>query len=173
MALAALASAAACGPKPAPAAAPTLQQPRETIVLAADPVDGSVGRLQVSNGSGSVELSRANESTSAARGGAPEPPRALTDDEVRRTFGDALAAMPEPPRHFRFYFELGGDALTAESKVLVQEVVALVKTRAVPEVSVAGHTDATGTAAGNVQLGLRRAEVIRNYLVTAGVDPRL
>ena len=172
IAFAALASAAGCGPKPPPAAPATLQ-PRETIVLAADPNDGSVGRLQVSKGSSSVDLSRANESTSAVRGGAPEPPRVMADDDVRRTFADALAALPDPPRQFQFYFELGGDALTPESKTLVQEVLAVVKTRAVPEVSVAGHTDTTGTAANNVQLGLKRAALIRNFLVTAGVNPAL
>jgi peptidoglycan-associated lipoprotein len=38
---------------------------------------------------------------------------------------------------------------------------------------VIGHTDTTGTSAGNFELGLRRANAIRSRLVEAGVDRTL
>ena len=53
------------------------------------------------------------------------------------------------------------------------EILATVRTRPVPEVSVVGHTDTTGAAATNVELGMRRATLIRDLLVGAGLDTRL
>jgi outer membrane protein OmpA-like peptidoglycan-associated protein len=40
----------------------------------------------------------------------------------------------------------------------------------VPEVSVIGDTDTQGDAGQNVTLGLRRAGIIRDLLVSAGID---
>ena len=97
----------------------------------------------------------------------------LAADEVQRLFGDALAAIPPPARRFLLYFETGGDTLTPASRDLVPEILATVRTRPVPEVSVVGHTDTTGAAATNVELGMRRATLIRDLLVGAGLDTRL
>lgn len=41
------------------------------------------------------------------------------------------------------------------------------------KVRVEGHTDATGSIAGNQELSLRRAEAARQYLVDKGVNPDL
>ncbi len=38
-------------------------------------------------------------------------------------------------------------------------------------VEVAGHTDSDGSAANNQDLSERRANTVRHYLITAGVDP--
>jgi OOP family OmpA-OmpF porin len=35
---------------------------------------------------------------------------------------------------------------------------------------VAGHTDAKGSAPNNKQLSLRRAEAVKSYLVSKGID---
>lgn len=41
--------------------------------------------------------------------------------------------------------------------------------RPVPDLSVVGHTDTAGDAGANAQLGLRRATLVRDQLVAAGV----
>jgi outer membrane protein OmpA-like peptidoglycan-associated protein len=97
----------------------------------------------------------------------------LPPDQVQRLFGDALAALPAAARRFLLYFDTGDDTLTAASRALVPEILSTVKGRPVPDVSIVGHTDTTGTAAANVDLGLRRAAVIRDLLVGAGLDVRL
>jgi outer membrane protein OmpA-like peptidoglycan-associated protein len=169
--LMALALAAACAPRPLPTPlAIPAPPPRDTVVLVPDDEDGSVGRLQITAGAATVELTHANEATFAASGHAPSAPTIMPEDEVQRLFGAAVSAQPEAPRHFNLYFELGGDTLTAESNAMVAEVIATVKARPAPEVSAAGHTDTTGAADANVQLALRRAEVIRNLLVAAGLE---
>jgi outer membrane protein OmpA-like peptidoglycan-associated protein len=38
-------------------------------------------------------------------------------------------------------------------------------------VMIEGHTDSTGSEATNLELSLRRAEAIRNFLITSGVNP--
>jgi outer membrane protein OmpA-like peptidoglycan-associated protein len=45
------------------------------------------------------------------------------------------------------------------------------KNRPVPEISVVGHTDTTGTPASNFELGMKRGIMVRNLLVDAGLDP--
>ena len=97
----------------------------------------------------------------------------VDEAEIQRIFGAALAVVPEAPRHFNLYFELGSDTLTAESKALAAEVVSTVRARSAPDVTVIGHTDTTDTAANNAALGLRRAVLIRDLLVQAGLDGAL
>jgi len=60
-----------------------------------------------------------------------------------------------------------------ESRGLLPQILQAVKDRPFPDVAVVGHTDTTGTPAGNKELGLRRANAIRTRLVTAQVAASL
>ena len=51
----------------------------------------------------------------------------------------------------------------------MQDVLQAVKSYPVPDVVVVGHTDTTGTPQSNAELGLRRANAVRNLLVAAGL----
>jgi peptidoglycan-associated lipoprotein len=94
----------------------------------------------------------------------------MSDEEIQRMFGDALAARPPAPRQFLLYFLTGGDELTAESRALLPQIVEFVRGRAAADVTVIGHTDTTDTAQANAALGLRRATLIRNELLAAGLN---
>ena len=89
--------------------------------------------------------------------------------EVQARFGAALAAQPEQTRTFVLYFVEGKDEFTDESKALVDNVLADIARRPVPDVLVVGHTDALGTDQINDALGLRRAETVRAALIARGV----
>jgi peptidoglycan-associated lipoprotein len=160
--------AAGCA-RPRPAAPDV----REMVVLAPEPESGDVGALTVDTPGGNVALNQPHQATTLVGGRAPSPPVVLAADEVQRLFGDALAALPPPARRFLLHFDIGDDTLTADSRSLVPEILATVRGRPVPEVSIVGHTDTTGAAAANVDLGLRRAALIRDLLVAAGLDVRL
>ena len=161
-----VAASSACHPKVAPA------PPRaDLIVLLPDPEGERIGTATVSTPQGQVELTQGRAGTRVVAGQPPGTPVTITEDEIQKRFGDALASRPQAPRQFLLYFETGGDTLTSESQGLVAEIVQLVRSSRAPDVTVIGHTDTTGDAAANFDLGLRRAMLIRDLLVADGLDP--
>jgi peptidoglycan-associated lipoprotein len=168
-ALAAIAATAGgCRPKVAPSAPPAGE---DVIVLVPDPEDGRVGSATVTTAQGAVDLTTPNQATRVVAGQAPSAPAPMAADEIPQRFGAAIAARPLPPRQFLLYFQTGGDTLTPESQALVPEILGFFRSRPAPDVSVIGHTDTTGDAGANVELGLRRATLIRDLLVKSGLDP--
>ena len=91
----------------------------------------------------------------------------------QRLFGDAL--RPSRRRHStsRCIFVFESDELTDESRALLPQILEAVKDHPFPDVAVVGHTGHDRDAAGNVELGLRRANAIRRRLLDAGVDASL
>ena len=148
----------------------TGQRPnRAVVVLLPDPEDGHVGRIVVSNPKGSAELVNARASTRVALTQAPRI-RTLRESDVNRQFGEILATLPPPPRHFTLPFRFDSEELTDDGKRLVPDVLQAVKSYPVPEVVVIGHTDTTGTPQSNAELGLRRANAVRTLLIQAGLN---
>jgi outer membrane protein OmpA-like peptidoglycan-associated protein len=171
LALAALVVSAACGSKrvaPAPPAAPAAPNPT-LVVLLPDPESRVTGRAVVSNEFGSTDLNTPRAGSLATATAAPGPARTVSDDEVTRLFGEALAAVPPAPRHFTLQFKFESDALTEASAALVPEILAAVRAMPVPEVAVVGHTDTMGEPKANLALGLKRATSVRAILVGAGL----
>jgi outer membrane protein OmpA-like peptidoglycan-associated protein len=162
----AVALAAGCGPKRI--AQPT-RPPPTLIALLPDPESGTTGRARVSNEFGSVNLSAPRAATSVTADGAPGAVSAVSEADVARLFGDALAALPPPPRHFTLYFRFESDALTDQSTAQLPAILTAVRDLAVPEVLVIGHTDTMGDPKANVALGLKRAISVRGILVEAGL----
>ena len=161
------AGAGACRTVP-PAVAPP--PPHDLIVLTTNPDDGALGAATVTTPHGSASLTRAGEGVQVQLESGPGAPQIVPADDLQRIFGDALGVMPPPATRYLLYFEVGSDTLTPESRALVPEILATVQTRTSPDVSIIGHTDSTGGAAANVALGLRRAAVVRELLVGAGLD---
>ncbi len=159
--------AAGCG-SPPPVVTPT--PPRDLIVLAPHPEGAPLGAAVVTASGTAVDLTAAGAAVTVAAGQTPPAPVILPPDEIARIFGEALGALPPPARRFVLYFELGNDTLTAESQAQVPAILALVAERGQPDVAITGHTDTTGAAAANVVLGLRRATLVRDRLVAAGLD---
>jgi outer membrane protein OmpA-like peptidoglycan-associated protein len=159
---------AACGPHRVKT--PPTRAGQDLIVLLPNPDDGVVGKAIVSNPAGAVNLSAARESTTVSPNQAPAPVSVLSEADVQRVFGEALSALPPAAQHFVLYFRFESDELTDQSRALVPEILRATKDRPVPDVAVVGHTDTTGTAAGNVELGLKRANAIRTLLINAGID---
>jgi outer membrane protein OmpA-like peptidoglycan-associated protein len=94
----------------------------------------------------------------------------MSEADMKRLFGDALAALPPPARSFMLFFRFDSEELTAESRALVPEILRAIRGRPVPDVIAVGHTDTTGTTATNFELGLKRADTVRDLLVEAGLD---
>jgi outer membrane protein OmpA-like peptidoglycan-associated protein len=167
-AMAALAAAvvAGCGPRRVKTAAPA----PELIVLLPDRPEDTVGRATVTTPTGAVELTAARESVSVPPTGPMPPVVVMTDAQIQQLFGDVLATLPVAPEHFTLHFLFESDNLTDESRALLPRILESARNHPYPDVAVIGHTDTTGTAAGNYQLGLRRANAIRTRLIDAGIE---
>jgi outer membrane protein OmpA-like peptidoglycan-associated protein len=145
--------------------------PRNYVVLLDQP-DGSPSAVTLTTGGGSAMIDRPGQAV-GANGAADEPSRSFRPSpaDLRETFSAALAAQPQPPFTFVLYFNLDATELTEESRRRLPEILDMVRQRPAPEAVVVGHTDNLGTSDYNYQLGLRRARVVRDRLVAAGLDP--
>lgn len=66
-------------------------------------------------------------------------------------------------------FELNSATLTAASTTALDRVVKSLKDWPDIRVEIGGHTDSTGQAAYNLQLSKKRADAVRDYLVSKGI----
>ena len=138
------------------------------VVLLPDS-DKTVGRAGVENKAGAVDLDDANEGARVRKGQRPTVFQ-LADAEVQQMFAEAIAALPPAPRRFALNFRFESDELTDEARALVPDILALMRQRPAADVVVTGHTDTMGTARANFELGLKRATMVRNLLISAGLD---
>jgi len=67
-------------------------------------------------------------------------------------------------------FETGKSVIKPESQTIVDQVAEMLKESPGLKISVEGHTDNTGTAAGNQTLSENRAKTVMNALVAKGID---
>jgi outer membrane protein OmpA-like peptidoglycan-associated protein len=159
-------TAVGCGQK---RVAPSLRPGEAQVVLLPDPGAETVGHATVTNPAGTAELDVARASVTASPG---QPPAVtiLSESDVTRLFGDLLSTLPPPPEQFLLYFRFESDELTAQSRALFPRILEALKKRPFPDLTVVGHTDTTGSAASNIELGLKRADAVRSLLVAAGVS---
>ena len=140
-----------------------------TIVLLPDQ-EGTVGRAIVENKSGAVDMATGGLATRVRSDERRAIVNTLSDADVQQMFGEALAALPPPPRRFVLNFKFESDELTDEARALVPEILTLVRERPFADVVVTGHTDRMGNRRANFDLGMKRAMMVRNLLISAGLD---
>ena len=147
------------------------ERPGQTLtVLLPDADSESSGRANVSNPAGATDLDSPNDATIVNANQAPAPAMHLSDDDVRRIFGDVLSALPPAPQRFTLYFRFESDELTEDSRSMFSDILQAIKDHPVPELLIVGHTDTTGASAANFDLGRKRAEMVRVALIDAGID---
>ena len=157
-----LASCATPGPPPVP---------KQSMFLVIPDSEGKVGQITVTNRTGTQVLDQPRQaSTVQSADVAPSPPSTLEETEIKRIFGEALAAQPAAPARFILYFKDDSEELAPESELLLPEVFRTIRDRGALDISVIGHTDTIGTREYNYQLSLRRARRVADLLVKQGVD---
>jgi peptidoglycan-associated lipoprotein len=107
-------------------------------------------------------------------GAAPPPARTPAKIEFSEFDAEGLPVVPGTGRRVErtFYFEFDQSVLAAESlDALELHAKALI---AHPDhiVVIEGHADERGSREYNLALGERRADVVRAFLIAAGVSPR-
>ena len=151
----------------------TQRAKRDLIVLLPEPDSGG-GAVTVTTRGGSQILDKPGYATEVED--VNKPPlasRSINENEIIDVFGLALSAQPDPSARFIsiiLYFEHDSVKLTQESKHLLPEVLKTIKDRKSNEVYVVGHTDLVGTEAYNIGLSARRANYVRDLLVSSGIQ---
>jgi outer membrane protein OmpA-like peptidoglycan-associated protein len=145
---------------------------RDLIVLLPDP-DGKGGAVTVTTRGGSQILDKPGYATEVEDVSKPPvTPEPIKEKEITDVFGPTLSAQPDPVGRFIsfiLYFENDSAKMTQESKNLLPNVLKTIKNRRPNEVYVMGHTDLVGTDAYNIQLSSRRANYVRDLLVSSGI----
>lgn len=84
----------------------------------------------------------------------------------------ATRAINQPVVFDNIQFDKGAIAITASSDQQIRATAALLQTYPDIRVLIRGHTDETGSAGGNTELSLMRANEVGVALVNLGVDRR-
>ncbi len=74
-------------------------------------------------------------------------------------------------RHDEVLFSTGKAELTPEGKKVLDRQIEWLKKNPDKKIIVQGYTDPRGTEAYNMKLGEKRADVVKNYIVKAGINP--
>lgn len=140
----------------------------QTIVLMPD-LDGHVGVVTVTAKDGqTVTLDQANQAVSGK-----DKVYTVSDEELRTTFGEALAAQPEPTARFILHFFSDSAKLTPESEALIPGIMDSWRARSSRDVSVIGHTDTVGEKQYNFDLSMRRALAVKDLLEAQGMPAEI
>ena len=145
------------------ATAPPAKVARTTVILLPDE-DGVVGAVSLRNEGGTVEVAEAYRATTVDGRARPAAGTALGDDAVGRDFAGLLRAQPPKPKSFVLLFVLDRAVLTKESEAQIPAVLEAVRERKPTEITIFGHSDATGSEAHNVKLSADRANAIATLL---------
>lgn len=144
--------------------------PKQQFILLPDP-DGKVGMVTVSSPQGSRTLSRAYQSTGLDKSDTPlREPQILDIQKIETIFKEALAIAPDPPLVFTIYFKTDSTQLTDDSIEQIDQVLAAIEERESTDIEVSGHTDRVAPDAYNERLSKKRARVVADRLIEAGID---
>jgi outer membrane protein OmpA-like peptidoglycan-associated protein len=167
--------AAGCGKKPVaqapPPPTPPPAAPKQNIFALLQDPSGKSTAIMVSNTGGTQDIAQPNHAVRVENATvAPTTPYPIDEPTIRRLFGAALDAMPEPEARFVLYFDEARDTLNAEALAQIPALLKAVQDRRSTDIRVTGHTDTLGATADNYKLGLRRANTVRDVLIANGVE---
>lgn len=125
--------------------------------------------------------SRASSGPVAA---APPPPAPMLARPPEALPPPPQALSPSPPQRSTFSlpsrgsvilqgvtFAFNSSRLSASSRSVLEQVAAGLKAHPRLKVQLQGYTDSTGTVAYNLKLSQRRAESVRRFILSEGVEP--
>ncbi|MGE0443694.1 MAG: peptidoglycan-associated lipoprotein Pal [Vicinamibacterales bacterium] len=97
----------------------------------------------------------------------PAPPRQLTEDELfaQKSLEQLNAERPLGD----VYFDFDMSTLSDEARAMLQKNADWMRRWTSTRVTIEGHADARGTSEYNLALGDRRANAVRDYMVSLGI----
>jgi OOP family OmpA-OmpF porin len=107
---------------------------------------------------------------------APAPPPVAAPAPARAAPPPPQAPAPQPPAATKVtyaadaFFDFDKSVLKPEGKAKLDDLVGKVKGINLEVIIAVGHTDSVGTDAYNQKLSVRRAEAVKAYLVSKGIE---
>lgn len=144
-------------------------RPWSYIALLADP-DGNVGKVIVTDTRGKVVVEEQGQAVDMGQNLVDDQVFKVDEDAVKEDFGSAIESKPLLPVTYVLQFKSGGTALVAESEEEFRKLVADLRSRPAPDVTIDGHADTVGRDALNDKLSRQRAESIAEQVRTQGVE---
>jgi OOP family OmpA-OmpF porin len=81
-------------------------------------------------------------------------------------------APPPPSKAWMVFFDTNSTTLSQQSATTVTEAANVAKSTPNARVAVTGYTDTDGAPAYNQQLSIRRADAVKNALMSSGIAPQ-
>jgi outer membrane protein OmpA-like peptidoglycan-associated protein len=100
----------------------------------------------------------------------PATARTISPQELEKEFGGLIESAPRAPRSFILYFQANSIMLTEESKKQFPEIEQAIRLRIPCDVSIIGHTDRLGSKEYNINLSLKRARFVYDWLKQKNID---
>lgn len=100
----------------------------------------------------------------------PAAAKVMDQQELQEKYGQLISSSPLPPVHFLLYFEVDSTMLTAQSKKLFPAVEAAIQNRVPCDVNIIGHADSVGSKKYNIELSLKRARWVYEWLLGRKLD---
>jgi OmpA-OmpF porin, OOP family len=106
----------------------------------------------------------------------PPPPAAVVAPAPAPAAAPAPAPAPQPPAATKVtyaadaFFDFDKAVLKPEGKAKLDDLVGKVQGINLEVIIAVGHTDSVGTDAYNQKLSVRRAEAVKAYLVSKGIE---
>jgi outer membrane protein OmpA-like peptidoglycan-associated protein len=134
---------------------------QKSVVVLLPEAGKASGEVSVTTDSGSQLLNQSWQSVeiTGSRGGLSDSV-VMDAAAVQEVFGSLQTGMPAPPVHYLLYFKMGSTELLPESRLLLPDIVAVIKKRSPVQLSVVGHADTVGSIAYNQRLGTQRAAAV-------------
>ena len=126
--------------------------------------------IVVKTDKGAVVIDKANRYVSlTSKEKAPGKVKVMAKKEIEKKFATVIKAAPLPPADINIYFKSNSSELTKESKEKLPEILKMIKKREPCVISIIGHTDTKGSKEANERLGLKRAEYVKNWILSTKV----
>ena len=126
--------------------------------------------IVVQTDAGSTVIDRPMEYVTLVSKKEPPSKKKLMDRKtIEKKFKSVIVALPPKPVHVLLYFKQDSNQLTNESINKLPQILKYIKERTPCDINIIGHTDTKGPQKYNVKLGMKRAQMVKSWIISQGV----
>ena len=100
----------------------------------------------------------------------PSKKKIMDKKTLEKKFKSVIAALPPKPIHILLYFKQDSNQLTTESINKLPQILKYIKDRTPCDINIIGHTDTKGSRKHNIKLGMKRAQMVKKWIISQNAD---